>query len=54
MFDEARTSYEGPEEKLVPLHMHITLKIGEKAVLEAKDIEGNSVCVRSDITAERP
>ena len=32
--------------------MHITLKIGEKAVLEAKDIEGNSVCVRSDITAE--
>lgn len=52
LFDEARTSYEGPEEKLVPLHMHITLKIGEKAVLEAKDIEGNSVCVRSDITAE--
>ncbi|NMA65144.1 MAG: U32 family peptidase [Clostridiaceae bacterium] len=53
LFSEARSTFESGGKALVPLNMHITLKTGQKTVLMATDSDGNRVCSKSNIIAEK-
>ena len=54
LVEDVQKTFENKENPFVPVDMSIYLKVGEKAVLTARDDMGNTVTCKSDVAAEKP
>lgn len=53
LVEDVQKTFENKENPFVPVDMSIYLKVGEKAVLTARDDMGNTVTCKSDVAAEK-